>query len=53
MVMRRIQSPNFGLNDPEVRHENLAAGISTGRRSCLHLDFLVITPTPGTTTVIV
>ena len=51
-MINSIQSPSFGLNEPEVKQENLAAGISKGIRNCLHLDFFVITPTPGTTTVI-
>ena len=47
-----MQSPNFGRKEPEVRQENLAAGISTGNSNCFHLGFLEIIPTPGTATVI-
>jgi hypothetical protein len=51
-TMRSMQRPNLGLKEPEVKQENLAAGISTGNRSCLHLDFFVVAPTPGTPAVI-
>ena len=42
-----MQSPNFGRNEPEVRQENLAAGISTGNSNWFHLG-LPITLTFGT-----
>ena len=50
-TINRMQSPNFGRKEPEVRQENLAAGISTGNSNCFHLG-LPITLTTGTVIMI-